>query len=66
MRHSLATNMLKKGTPIAVISDSLGHADSVTTMKYIHLNIDGLLKCSMDIPPVSENFYVQKRDGIYE
>ena len=66
MRHSLATNMLKKGTPIAIISDSLGHADSETTMKYIHLNVDGLLKCSMNVTAVDENFYLQKGDGIYE
>jgi len=66
MRHSLATNMLKKGTPITIISDSLGHAYSATTMKYIHLNINGLLKCTMDVPPVDENFYFQKGEGIYE
>jgi integrase len=66
MRHSLATNMLKKGTPIAVISDLLGHANSVTTMKYIHLNINGLMKCTMDVPPVDKNFYLQKGEGIYE
>jgi len=66
MRHSLATNMLKKGTPITVISDSLGHADSVTTMKYIHLNISGLLKCTLDVPPVDANFYLHKGEGIYE
>ena len=66
MRHSLATNMLKKGTPITVISDSLGHADIVTTMKYIHLNITGLLKCTLDVPPVDENFYLHKGEGVYE
>ena len=66
MRHSLATNMLKKGTPITIICDSLGHADSVTTMKYIHLNISGLLKCTLDVPSVDENFYLHKGEGIYE
>ena len=66
MRHSLATNMLKKGTPITIISDSLGHADSATTMKYIHLNISGLLKCTQEVPPVDENFYLQKGEGVYE
>lgn len=66
MRHSLATNLLKKGTPIAIISDSLGHTDSVTTMRYIHLNIDGLLKCSLEVPSVNEDFYLQKGDGVYE
>jgi len=66
MRHSLATNMLKKGTPIAIISDSLGHVDSETTMKYIHLNISGLLECSLDVPPVNSDFYLQKGEGIYE
>jgi len=66
MRHSLATNMLKNGTPIAIISDSLGHVDSDTTMKYIHLNIDGLLQCSMDVPVVERDFYLQRGEGVYE
>lgn len=66
MRHSLATNMLKKGTPIAVISDSLGHADSIMTMKCIHLNIDGLLKCTLEVPIVDNDFYLQQGGGIYE
>lgn len=66
MRHSLATNMLKKGTPISVISDSLGHVDSVTTMKYIHLNVDGLLKCTLEVPIVDNDFYLQKGEGVYE
>jgi integrase len=66
LRHSLATNMLKKGTPITVISDSLGHSDSATTMKYIHLNINGLLKCAHEVPPVDKNFYLQKGEGVYE
>lgn len=66
MRHSLATNMLQNGTPIAVISDSLGHGDSITTMKYITLNVSGLLKCAMDVPMVDNDFYFQKGEGIYE
>ena len=66
MRHSLATNMLKNGTPITIISDTLGHVNSDTTMKYIHLNIDGLLQCTMDVPVVDKDFYLQKGEGIYE
>jgi len=66
MRHSLATNMLKNGTPITIISDTLGHVNSDTTMKYIHLNVDGLLQCTMDVPVVDKDFYLQKGEGVYE
>jgi len=66
MRHSLATNMLKNGSPITIISDTLGHVNSDTTMKYIHLNVDGLLQCALDVPAVDKDFYLQKGEGVYE
>jgi len=66
LRHSLATNMLKNGSPITIISDTLGHVNSNTTMKYIHLNVDGLLQCTLDVPAVDEDFYLQKGEGVYE
>jgi len=66
MRHSLATNMLKNGSPITIISDTLGHVNSDTTMKYIHLNVDGLLQCALDVPVVDKDFYLQKGEGVYE
>lgn len=66
MRHSLATNLIRKGIPIGIISDTLGHANYESTAKYIHLNVEELIKCSLSVPPVNENFYLQKGNGIYE
>lgn len=59
LRHSLATNMLKNGTSIVTISETLGHASTVTTMDYLHLDTNGLLQCSLDVPLVDVNFYAQ-------
>lgn len=59
MRHSLATNMLKNGTSIVTISETLGHTSTVTTMDYLKLDIDGLIQCSLDVPLVDVNFYTQ-------
>ncbi|HBV15444.1 site-specific integrase, partial [Chryseobacterium carnipullorum] len=59
LRHSLATNLLKKGTPLPVISGTLGHSSTANTMIYVHLNTEDLLKCSLDVPPVSKDFYLQ-------
>lgn len=64
MRHSLATNLLKNGTPLPVISETLGHSNTTSTMPYIHLDTQGLLKCSLDVPKVCSNFYKQKGVGL--
>lgn len=59
LRHSLATNLLKKGTSLPVISGTLGHSSTASTMIYVHLNTEDLLNCSLDVPPVSKDFYLQ-------
>lgn len=64
MRHSLATNMLRNGTPLHVITESLGHESINNTMVYLNLDIDSILQCSMDVPMVDENFYLQKGEGV--
>lgn len=59
LRHSLATNLLKNRVPISIISDTLGHSNTTTTMDYLHINIENLLECSLDVPLVDDNFYLQ-------
>lgn len=66
LRHSLAVNLLKTGTALPVISGVLGHVSSESTMSYLKIDITGLLKCSLDVPPVPDSFYLQKGGWFYE
>ena len=66
LRHSLATRLLKQGTILPVISDVLGHSNSQTTMTYLSVDINGLLRCSLDVPPIAEGFFMQKGGWFYE
>lgn len=49
LRHSLATNMLKKNTPLPIITGVLGHTTMDTTMKYISVDIEGLRSVSLEV-----------------
>ena len=60
MRHSLATNLLRKETPLPVISEVLGHKRTQTTTVYLSVDIPSLIECSMDVSPVSPTFYDKK------
>jgi site-specific recombinase XerD len=66
LRHSLATRLLEQGTMLPVISDTLGHSNSQSTMIYLSVDINGLLRCSLDVPPVPDCFYMQKGGWFYE
>jgi integrase/recombinase XerD len=66
LRHSLATQLLKQGTTLPVISETLGHRNSQTTMIYLGVDVNGLLRCSLYVPPVPESFYMQKGGWFYE
>ncbi len=66
LRHSLATRLLEQGTSLPVISDTLGHSNSQSTMIYLSVDINGLLRCSLDVPPVPDCFYMQKGGWFYE
>jgi site-specific recombinase XerD len=66
LRHSLATQLLMQGTTLPVISDILGHSSSQSTMIYLNVDVNGLLRCSLDVPPVPESFYMQKGGWFYE
>lgn len=66
LRHSLATQLLDQGTTLPVISETLGHSNSQTTMIYLGVDVNGLLRCSLEVPPVPDSFYIQKGGWFYE
>jgi site-specific recombinase XerD len=48
LRHTLASNLLEKGTPLPIISEILGHMNSKSTMNYLHTSLEGLRLCAID------------------
>ena len=57
LRHSLATNLLKKNISMPVISTVLGHQRTETTKIYLKVDIDSLSKCALPIPALSSPLY---------
>ncbi len=66
MRHSLASNMLKSGASISIISEALGHESSETTREYLRIDVTSLAKCALDVTPVPESFYNQNGGMFYD
>ncbi len=66
MRHSLASQLLRNGTTLPIISETLGHVNTQTTMNYLRIDINNLMRCTLDIPIVSQDFYTQKGGVFYE
>jgi len=50
LRSSLASNMLRDGVSIPVISNILGHRYSDTTNDYLKIDITGLRKAALEVP----------------
>lgn len=65
LRHSLATSMMKTGSSIQAISETLGHSGTGTTMAYLNVDIDSLMECSHEVPPVDKSYYTQKGGAFY-
>jgi integrase len=65
MRHSLASRLLANGVLLPVISESLGHSNTVSTMEYLRVDISSLSKCPLDVPLVAPDFYEQKGGLFY-
>ena len=42
LRHSTASNMVRRGVPIAIVKEVLGHSDIKTTMVYSHVRREDL------------------------
>jgi len=65
LRHSLACCLLKNEVPMPVISETLGHVKTNTTMTYLRIDLTALLKCALAVPPVPDEFYTQKGGAFY-
>jgi site-specific recombinase XerD len=66
MRHSLASRLLEHEVSLPVISESLGHEKTETTMAYLRIDVKALHKCALDVPAVDQLFYSQKGGVFYE
>jgi integrase/recombinase XerD len=50
LRHSLATNMVRRGASLAEIGDVLRHRDRRSTMIYAKLDVEGLRAVAREWP----------------
>lgn len=66
MRHSLATRLLENGETIPVISATLGHQSTVTTMGYLRVDLHSLTKCALEVSNVPEEFYKRVQYPFHE
>jgi site-specific recombinase XerD len=48
-RHTLASMLLENNTPLVLISDILGHADTDSTAVYLKVDIKKLRECALDL-----------------
>lgn len=56
LRHTLASMLLEKDTPLPVISEILGHVNTESTAVYLKVDIEKLKECPLDL----------KEDSVYE
>lgn len=57
LRHSLASNLLKRNVSLPVISTVLGHQSTETTKIYLKVDIDRLRSCTLSMPTLSSHYY---------
>ena len=50
LRHSVAVDLLRKGTPLKTIGDILGHRSAASTTQYLRLATDDLREVSLPVP----------------
>ena len=55
LRHSLASALLEKNTPLTIITEVLGHANTESTSTYLKINVNQLRTCSLEPPPFDWN-----------
>ncbi len=57
LRHSLAGLLLEKKTPLPVISEVLGHANTESTKSYLRIDLDSLRQCTLEVLPLNSPHY---------
>lgn len=65
LRHSLAVNMLEKGTTLPVISEVLGHEYTSSTEYYLRVDLKSMRKCVLEVCEILPSFYNQKGGLFY-
>ena len=66
LRHSLAQALLDGGIQLPIISKSLGHRSTRSTMYYLNVDLATLIETSLDVPMVDSDFYFQNGGKFYE
>ena len=54
LRHTMASMLLENDTPLAIISDILGHVNTDSTAVYLKIDIKKLKACSLDFEEVAD------------
>ena len=57
LRHSLATNMLKKNISMPIISTVLGHQNTESTRVYLKVDMNKLRQCPISMPEICSKHY---------
>lgn len=57
LRHSLATNMLKKNVSMPIISTVLGHQTIESTKVYMKVDVEKLRQCPLPMPRIYSKHY---------
>lgn len=47
LRHTMASMLLEKNTPLSTISDILGHTDTDSTAVYLKVGVQKLKECAL-------------------
>ncbi|MEA1884006.1 MAG: site-specific integrase [Thermotogota bacterium] len=63
LRHSLATNLLKKNVSMPLISTVLGHQTTESTKIYLSVDFKQLRQCALPMPPVKSTYYLGDEPG---
>ncbi|WP_405412208.1 site-specific integrase [Maribacter sp. Asnod1-A12] len=66
LRHSLASRMFEKSTPLHTITQVLGHKSLESKKAYMHIDLKSMQKCILNVSPVNKNFYEQGGGKFYE
>ncbi|CAM4426484.1 tyrosine-type recombinase/integrase [Paenibacillus alkaliterrae] len=57
LRHSLASNMLKRNVPMPIISTVMGHQSTETTKIYLSIDIEKLRQCPLPMPELHSSHF---------